>query len=139
MGLSCPPSSKQKLCLLLPVLVVGLVYLPALRGGFVWDDAIFPHDISLYHDPTPVAEALQQPFVLSLNYFRPLASLTFITELRPLGLGAPAADTRLGGSAALLRWGKLDATGNRFRRAVERAPDWALPCGNLAGLIGNAE
>ncbi len=67
---------------LIPALIVMLVYLPSLWFDFVWDDALFLYDHPLYRDPDRWAEALQQPFVLSPNYFRPLALTTFLIELR---------------------------------------------------------
>ncbi|MFB0536054.1 MAG: tetratricopeptide repeat protein [Anaerolineae bacterium] len=71
---------------ILPALIVFLVYLPALGYGFVWDDTIFLVDLPLYRDPALWPQALRQPFALSPNYFRPLALLTFIAELRLGGL-----------------------------------------------------
>jgi Flp pilus assembly protein TadD len=70
----------------LPALIVFLVYLPALGHEFVWDDIIFLVDLPLYRDPAFWPQALRQPFALSPNYFRPLALLTFIAELRLGGL-----------------------------------------------------
>jgi len=70
----------------IPALIVGLVYLPALRNGLVWDDVTFLSDLPLYRDPALWIEALRQPFVISPNYFRPLALLTFVCELRLGGL-----------------------------------------------------
>jgi tetratricopeptide (TPR) repeat protein len=70
----------------IPVLIVALVYLPALRNGLVWDDVTFLSDLPLYRDPTLWIEALRQPFVISSNYFRPLALLTFVGESRLGGL-----------------------------------------------------
>jgi Flp pilus assembly protein TadD len=71
---------------ILPALLVFLVYLPALGCGFVWDDTIFLRDMPLYRDPALWSQALRAPFVLSPNYFRPLALLTFMAELRLGGL-----------------------------------------------------
>lgn len=69
-----------------PALIVFVVYLPALRNGFVWDDITFLSDLPLYRDPTLRVEALRRPFVISPNYFRPLALLTYVGELRLGGL-----------------------------------------------------
>src|SRR6185503_13005970 len=66
---------------LLPVLVivgVGLIYLPAISAHFVWDDTLFLADVPLYRDPALWIAALHRPFVLSPNYFRPFALLTFM-------------------------------------------------------------
>lgn len=71
---------------LIPALIVILVYLPALRFQFVWDDNIFLRDLPNYRLPDLWLPSLFQPFVLSPNYFRPLALLTFVAELRLGGL-----------------------------------------------------
>ncbi len=71
---------------LLPALVVLLIYLPAVRYDFVWDDTIFLRDLPVYRDPGMWWSALFRPFVLSPNYFRPLALLTFVIELRLVGI-----------------------------------------------------
>ncbi len=69
-----------------PALIVAVVYLPALSNGLVWDDITFLSDLPLYRDPALWMDALRQPFVISANYFRPLALLTFVAELRIGGL-----------------------------------------------------
>ncbi len=69
-----------------PALIVAVVYLPALSNGLVWDDVTFLSDLPLYRDPALWMEALRRPFVISANYFRPLALLTFVAELRIGGL-----------------------------------------------------
>ncbi len=69
-----------------PALIVLFVYLPALQNGLVWDDVTFLSDMPLYRNPALLVETLRQPFVISPNYFRPLALLTFIEELRLGGL-----------------------------------------------------
>lgn len=71
---------------LLPALLVFLVYLPAVRYAFVWDDTIFLRDMPAYRDPNLWLPALFRPFVLSPNYFRPLALLTFVVEVNLAGL-----------------------------------------------------
>jgi tetratricopeptide (TPR) repeat protein len=71
---------------------VILLLLPALKFGLVWDDTIFLRDMPDYRDPGLWLTALFRPFVLSPNYFRPLALLTFVGELR------------LGGQPALLHF-----------------------------------
>ena len=52
----------------------------------MWDDTIFLRDLPLYRTPGMGLAALFQPFILSPNYFRPLALLTFEVELRLFGL-----------------------------------------------------
>lgn len=71
--------------ILLPGLAVLLVFLPALRFGLVWDDAIFLRDLPVYRQTGDWLAALR-PFALSPNYFRPLPLLIFIAELRLGGL-----------------------------------------------------
>lgn len=72
--------------LLLPLLAALLVYLPALQFQLAWDDTIFLRDAPLYRQPGGWWQALWQPFVLSPNYFRPLALLTFMIELNQGGI-----------------------------------------------------
>ncbi len=74
------------LFLAVPGLLVLLLYLPVVGHGFVWDDPLFLRESPLYRDPALWTEALRRPFVLSPNYFRPLALLTFMVELRLVGL-----------------------------------------------------
>jgi len=74
--------------ILLPILIVLLVYLPALGYGLVWDDTIFLRDLPIYRHPTLWTQALGQPFALSPNYFRPLGVFTFILQLRLGGLNS---------------------------------------------------
>lgn len=70
----------------IPAIIIALVYLPALRYQFAWDDTIFLRDMPAYRNPELWLDSLFRPFVLSPNYFRPLALLTFIGELRLRGL-----------------------------------------------------
>jgi len=72
--------------LLLPAVAAFLAYLPQLGYGFVWDDLIFLVGSNLYRDPSHLREALTSPFLLSSDYFRPLALLTFMAEMRLGGL-----------------------------------------------------
>jgi tetratricopeptide (TPR) repeat protein len=80
------PSKVARYLLLLPALLVVLAYLPTLQSQFVWDDVIFLGGTPLYRDPTLWREALRNPLVFSSNYFRPLAVLTIMGELRLWGL-----------------------------------------------------
>lgn len=84
------PSKLAPYLLALPAVLVGLVYLPTLQSQFVWDDVILLVNTPLYRDPTLWREALRNPLVFSPNYFRPLAVLTIMGELRLWGLN-PAA------------------------------------------------
>lgn len=90
MAKELPPSKLARYLLALPAVLAGLVYLPALQSQLVWDDVIFLVDTPLYRDPTLWREALRNPLIFSANYFRPLAVLTFMGELRLWGLN-PAA------------------------------------------------
>lgn len=67
---------------LLAALLVGFLYLPTLKAGFVWDDPLFLQEAPLYRDPSRWWEALRQPFILSPNYFRPLTLATYLLQLR---------------------------------------------------------
>jgi tetratricopeptide (TPR) repeat protein len=80
------PQFEQLLTMLIPALAVVLIYLPALGYSFVWDDTIFLRDWPLYRETGVGLDVLFRPFVLSPNYFRPLALLTFMGELRLAGL-----------------------------------------------------
>jgi Tfp pilus assembly protein PilF len=71
---------------LIPALAVILLYLPTLHYQFVWDDTIFLRDMPAYRNPDMWLDSLFRPFLLSPNYFRPLAVLTFVGELRLKGL-----------------------------------------------------
>jgi len=71
---------------LLSALAVFLVYLPAVNFQLVWDDTIFLRDMPTYRDPDLWVRAIFAPFVLSPNYFRPLALLTFVAEMAVAGL-----------------------------------------------------
>lgn len=76
--MTCGASSWK---FLLPGLVALLLYLPALNFQLVWDDTIFLRDYPVYRNPSLWPAAIFHNFVLSPNYFRPLALLTFVAEL----------------------------------------------------------
>jgi tetratricopeptide (TPR) repeat protein len=71
---------------LIPALAVFLLYLPVIQYQFVWDDTIFLRDMPAYRNSSLWLDSLFRPFILSPNYFRPLAVLTFVGELRLKGL-----------------------------------------------------
>lgn len=68
---------KPRLPIWLPSLVAFFLYLPAVHGGLVWDDPLFLQH-PLYRDPAGWVEALSRPFLLSPNYYRPLAVASFL-------------------------------------------------------------
>jgi protein O-mannosyl-transferase len=118
------PFLRSRWPLALPGLAVLLLYLPAVRYGFVWDDGIFPAGYApLYRDPALWWEALTRPFILSPNYFRPLPLLTFMVELRLGGLNPAlfhltnlllhaANATLVALLAAILLGGRREASGD---------------------------
>jgi Flp pilus assembly protein TadD len=67
--------------LLIPPLIILLLYLPAVKFSLVWDDTIYLRDMPNYRDPSLWLPSLFHAFVLSPNYFRPLALLTFVGEI----------------------------------------------------------
>jgi Flp pilus assembly protein TadD len=73
---------------LLSAVLIFLCYSRTLGYELVWDDTIFLSEMPTYRDPTLWLSALFQPFVLSPNYFRPLAILTFVFELRVAGVNS---------------------------------------------------
>ena len=94
-GIQVPPSLRRALSgyarlrqaarywpLALPALLALLLFLPSVTSDFVWDDKIFLLDLPAYRSPSSWLSAILQPFVLSPNYFRPLALLTFAAQLR---------------------------------------------------------
>ena len=78
-----PANLRPLLWLALPSLAAFLLYLPTLQACLVWGDPLFLYH-PLYRPPVDWAQALGGPFVLSPNYFRPLAVASF------LRLGGPA-------------------------------------------------
>jgi protein O-mannosyl-transferase len=124
------------LLLLLPAAIVLLLYLPAIRYDFVWDDTIFLRDLPLYRMTGSWSAALTRPFILSPNYYRPLPLLTFLAELQLGGLNPSlfhltnllihAINTTLVTALAfsLLRTGRDDSSSYK----------WALTAGLLYGL-----
>ncbi len=79
-------STRTAVVLALPAVAAALLYLPVLHAGFVWDDTLFLVDTPYYRDPANWGAALARPFLLSPNYYRPLALSTFLVELRLFGL-----------------------------------------------------
>lgn len=66
----------------LALILVGLVYGPALHDGYVWDDvSLFIHSDALRND-TKWLEGLVQPILAGSTYFRPLVLATFAAEFR---------------------------------------------------------
>ena len=124
---------------LLPALVVLLIYLPALHYDLVWDDGIFLRDMPTYRDSELWLSALFRPFVLSPNYFRPLALLTFAAELRLGGLNPTLfhlSNLLLHAlNATLLTLLAIQLTSKRANAQTSQRPDaLALGGGLLYGL-----
>lgn len=65
---------------ILPILLVFLVYAPALEFGKIWDDWLLVGSFAHYQDPAQWIHTLTQPLPFSINYFRPLVILTFLLE-----------------------------------------------------------
>ncbi len=57
-----------------------MLYLPALKNGYVWDDIYFLVDTPNLRDPALWWDAVRQPLFVSVNYFRPLPLLSFVAE-----------------------------------------------------------
>lgn len=74
----------------LPSLLVLLLFLPALGNGFVWDDNITFFQAPHYRDPNllSLGDAFTTPFIYSTNYYRPLVVISFMLQLRTLGVDA---------------------------------------------------
>jgi len=129
---------------LLPALAVFLIYLPALRFGFVWDDTIFLRDMPAYRDPNLWLPALFKPFMLSPNYFRPLAVLSFVAEVNLVGLAPTlfhltnillhAVNTALVGLLALFLFRRVAPDSD----APPAAPDSRLSPPHLLLALGAA-
>ena len=79
------PLVRESWPLSLPSLIVIILYLPTLSYGLVWDDTIYLRDLPNYRAGDLWLPVLFLPFVLSPNYFRRLALLTFVAELRTSG------------------------------------------------------
>ncbi len=117
-----------------PALAAILVFLPAVQYLFVWDDTIYLRDMAVY---TNVA-AIFRPFVLSPNYFRPLALLTFLVEMRlaPANPTIPHVTNILfhALNAALATLLGLKLTEGRLKLSVTAARRAALLAGSLYAL-----
>ncbi|MFQ5615608.1 MAG: hypothetical protein ACE5GO_04010 [Anaerolineales bacterium] len=127
-----PPKIAPRWPVLIPALIVILVYLPALRYGFVWDDTIFLRDLPIYRDPGLWFQSLFQPFALSPNYFRPLALLTFVAELRVGGLN-PSLFHLTNILLHALNTALVAILAHRIWRAAENQKHALLPAG--VGLL----
>lgn len=74
------------LLFLLPAAIALAVYWPVLSNGLVWDDIGFLVDTPEYQVPGLWANLLQEPFLVSINYYRPLTLLTYVAEVQAGGL-----------------------------------------------------
>lgn len=73
-------------------LAVLVAQIPALWGGFVWDDVPLLVASDLYTAPARLADALGHPLGMATNYWRPLVTTSFLVDAQLLG-----------GSAAVFR------------------------------------
>ncbi|HXQ24564.1 MAG TPA: tetratricopeptide repeat protein [Candidatus Acidoferrales bacterium] len=64
-----------------PVLVALAVYLPALRGGFIWDDPLVLQQLREIHS---AADLVVLPPIIPRYYYRPLILLSYLID-RTLG------------------------------------------------------
>lgn len=92
-GLRTPAEAGRRIAwarwsLVVPALAAFAAYLPVLGHDLVWDDIPLLRDVPLYRVPELWRQALARPLIFSSNYFRPLAVLTFLGEMR-LGGGDP--------------------------------------------------
>jgi Tfp pilus assembly protein PilF len=62
------------------MLVAALAYAQTLPSKFVWDERIVILDHPFYRNPELLWPALQQPFVLSPDYWRPLVVISFFVD-----------------------------------------------------------
>jgi tetratricopeptide (TPR) repeat protein len=83
-----PPAARGvRAALCLPALVTCAAYLPALRGGFVWDDIVLLYHQPYLRDPSRWSAALTHFLsVISFNYFRPVAVVSFLADAGVWGL-----------------------------------------------------
>jgi len=117
---------KRYLLLALPAIAVGLVYVSTRKFGYVWDDLLYLGEASPYLGAS-FGEAFSGHFVLSPNYYRPLAVLTLILDLGR-GEGAPSALHVTNGLVHVLNTGLLTVLA--FLVAGRR-----IVPGLLAGLV----
>jgi tetratricopeptide (TPR) repeat protein len=87
------------------VLLVFLAYLPALRGGFIWDDDVYVTENTTLHD----GEGLQQIWfkVGAVPQYYPMVHTTFWLEYHLWGLnpvGYHLINVLLHATAAILLW-----------------------------------
>ncbi len=124
-----PFQLDRRWLILIPALVALLVYLPAMNYQLVWDDGIFLRDSPIYRAGNLWLSAIFKPFLLSPNYFRPLALLTFAIELHVGGgpglmhitnMVLHALNTALVALLLIQLWGK-DSEEHRWRSTA-----WAL-------------
>lgn len=81
--------AKSYLLLVIPPLVTGLVFMMTRSFDYVWDDLLYLGQSSPYLDAS-ITECFSSHFVLSTNYFRPLAVATLVLDLGRGG-GIPAS------------------------------------------------
>jgi Flp pilus assembly protein TadD len=65
------------LLVLIPIVAAIVVYAPAARNGFVWDDPLVLQQLEHFHS---VGDLLVPPAVVPKFYYRPLTFLTFLID-----------------------------------------------------------
>jgi protein O-mannosyl-transferase len=111
--------------ILLAPLVVLLICQPALQGAYLWDDARYFREDSIYRDPARFWTSLSGPFVLSPDYYRPLTILTFLLEMQWHGLD-PALSHGINAALHALNASLVGLLGFLLLRARPGRGLWAL-------------
>lgn len=68
------------------ILLVFIIYYPALKNDYVWDDVIIFVDRSFWHSDHSFWYMISQPVLDGTSYFRPLVFATFVAEFKLWGL-----------------------------------------------------
>ncbi|WP_139826077.1 tetratricopeptide repeat protein [Derxia lacustris] len=77
---------SYRICLLLPVLLAILAYLPVFENGYVWDDdSLFVQQTALRSGQFSWA-TIAQPILPGTTYFRPLVLLSYFVEFTVFGV-----------------------------------------------------
>lgn len=68
------------------ILLVFIIYYPALQNDYVWDDVIIFVDRTFWHGDYNFWYMISQPVLDGTSYFRPLVFATFVAEFKLWGL-----------------------------------------------------